>query len=149
LAVLAYEAGTKQYDVHRQVIQVARPKHDDFPQLDRDLPVVEFLPEVPRDSSSVERGRRQRFAPGGASEPKLDDAWALGHGHEWLPVRNAAPIRLDVVLNFANWLDPELRQSPSATLYRRRIGRLLQIGSVLSHLGLANGCVRVSGMDVN
>src|SRR5207248_24969 len=72
-----------------------------------------------------------------------------GHGREWLPVRNPAPIRLDVVLNFANWLDPELRQSPSATLYRRRIGRLLQIGSVLSHLGLVNGCVRVSGMDVN
>ena len=55
---------------------------------------------------------------------------------------------LDVVLNVAPWLDPNLMRGPSAGAYRTDAGRMLQIGALLSHLNVQNGCVRVSAIDL-
>ncbi len=137
IAVIAYDSVLHHANVWRRALRVAGLKHDPLPQLDRDLPPVEFLSDVPRDSVA-ERAR-----------PMNDDAWALGHGREWLPVRNRRPLQVDVVLNFSDWIDPQWRGAPSAFLYRQRVGRILQIGSVLSHLQVENGCVRLSGLDLN
>ncbi len=135
IALIAYDSVLRNGNLWRHPLRV-QLKQDPLPQLGRELPAVEFLTDVPRDSLA---GR----------QPRADEGWSLGGGREWLPVQNTRPMRVDVVLNFSNWLDPRMRGTPSAAWYLQRVGRLLQIGSVLSHLDLARGCVQVSGVDIH
>ncbi len=134
LAVFAYDSVTGQGNLRRRMLRVSPLKHDPLPQLDRDLPAVEFLRDV----------RVSAAEPAGAM-----DAWRLAEGREWLPVRDSRPLRVDIVVNFSAWLDPQLRSAVSGLAYPRHVGHLLEIGSVLSHLDLARGCVRLSGVDIN
>ncbi len=148
LAVMAYDSVLKNGDLVRQNVRVPALKNDPLPHLDRDLPTVEFLREVPRGSVLEPRGTLQ------------DDTWELGSGREWLPVADARPVRIDVVLNFSQWLEPRplsLRArmhspvewvAPTLSEQRQMVARMLQIGSVLSDLGVQDGCVRVTGLDI-
>jgi hypothetical protein len=79
--------------------------------------------------------------------PKLDstlpdvdfvgtDVWLLGQGKEWLPVKNSRCLCVDIIANTS--IDDPYRQ------YSRPI---LQASSVLSHLVLHKGRVRVTILD--
>jgi hypothetical protein len=150
VGTVLHDGGTDAWNVTRKEVRVPEVARDPLPGLDRDLPEVEFLREVPRDSdlppaSLVPAWIRRRWPP--ANGPRGDQTWALGAGRERLPVGNTRPLQVDVVLNFSSG---DNRRTPqgAAMLYRQNAGALLQIGSVLSHLGAAGGCVQVHGVDV-
>jgi hypothetical protein len=128
IAVIAYDSVHSNGNLWRRPLRVRPLKDDPLPQLDRDLPQVEFVSEFPSDSLT-------------AFGPSNDQTWPLGHGREWLAVSNARPIRIDLIMDFSGWTDP-------AQAYRQSVGRLLQIGSVISHLAPRRGCIRVSSLDV-
>lgn len=136
-AVIAYDSAHNEASLWRGVVQVPSLKNDPLPQLDRELPAVEFLSDIPRDALSVSPSRLQ-FATA---------LWPPAHGREWLPLSTARPVRIEVVLNLSEWVDPLMRGKSSGRGTRADLGRLMQIASVLSHLGMTDGCIRVSGLD--
>jgi hypothetical protein len=146
-ALMLYDAVSGRGNMWRKQFEVKPPKNDPLPQLDRDLPVIEFIDEVPSDAipsrigAGFNRGRRFQY-------PTTEAEWPPGHGTEFLPVHNPHPTRVDVILNVAPWVDPDLQRGTSAATYRNDTGRMLQIGAVLSHLGLQNGCVRLGAVDL-
>ena len=149
VAVIAYDSVHHNRNLWRRPLVVRPPKNDPLPLLGRDLPQVEFLADVPNDSlklDSFSPPLRARSVP--YVEPTNDQSWHLGHGREWLPISTDRPVQVDLLLDFSGWTDPEQRLKPSAQAYRQAVGRLLQIGSVLSHLAPQRGCVRVITMDM-
>jgi len=149
IAVIAYDSVRSNGNLWRRPLRVRPLKDDPLPQLDRDLPQVEFVSEFPSDSLTFDTGGQfPRARPVPAFGPSNDQTWPLGHGREWLPVSNARPIRIDLIMDFSGWTDPKEKIQPSAQAYRQSVGRLLQIGSVISHLAPRRGCIRVSSLDV-
>ncbi|MGH9524217.1 MAG: hypothetical protein ACRD3E_16965 [Terriglobales bacterium] len=136
VTIVAYDGSGKEFDVAHKALEVRGLKKDKLPEIDRDLATVEFVSDVPSDSMEEH------------AWPTHDDTWTLAHGREWLPVRNIVPVQIDVVLNLSNWMDPRLRGRNSVRLFRQRLGRAMQVGSVLSHLDLAHGCIRISAVDI-
>ena len=147
-ALILYDAVSGQGNIWRKQFEVKAPKNDALPQLDRDLPAIEFIDEVPNDAipsrigAGFNHGRRFQYAT-------TEVEWPPGHGVEYLPVRSARPTRVDVILNLAPWVDPYMQRGTSAATYRSDSGRMLQIGAVLAHLGLQNGCVRLGAVDLS
>lgn len=148
-ALILYDAATGKGNLWRNLFEVKPPRKDPLPQMDRDVPAIEFVTEVPNDAlPSHERTfvflRRNRGAP-----EYTDVEWPPGHGVEFLPVPAPHPLRVDVILNVAPLLDPYLQRRTTATQYRSVSGRMLQIGAVLSHLDVERGCVRMSAVDLS
>lgn len=119
VVLLAYDATTKEHFLWRKNVTVDKPEL--LPELDRNLPQVEFI------------NPRQRHAPVG----------------EFVPIQNRRPLRIDVVLN----LTGDLNMSMSPTFFGRMRqwnteSALVGAVSVLSQLKPANGCVRVSAIDI-
>ncbi len=154
-ALVLFDAVQGQGNVWRKQFEVKAPKKDPLPTMDRDIPAIEFLTEVPSDAlpthervAVMRRGRLAVPAISGSSEAS-DEEWPPGHGSEFLPVRPPRPLRVDIVLNFAPWIDPYLQRRTTASAYRADSGRMLQIGAVLSHLNVERGCVRVGAVDLS
>ncbi len=155
-ALILYDAEHKQGNVWRKAFEVKPPKNDPLPSLDEKLAPVEFVDEVPEDALPVHNTpgyvRSRRGPPvllGAPPAVRGDEQWRPGHGMELLPVRNSRPLRVDVILNVAPWLDPYLMRGPAAASYRTDAGRIAQIGALLSHISVPNGCVRVSAIDLS
>ena len=148
-ALLLYDAEQSKGNVWRKQFEVKPPKHDPLPELDRNIPPIEFVDEVPEDALPVRSGagfnHTRRFQYGGT-----DEQWPPGHGIELLPVRSSSrrPLQIDVVLNVAPWIDPFMQARPSPGSYRAEAGRMVQIGALLSHITVSTGCVRVSAVDL-
>jgi hypothetical protein len=153
IAVMVYDRVLRQGNLWRGPLHVPSLKDDPLPQLERDLPAIEFLPDVPRESLFRE-APRQRFRTRRWDQwqPKDDRdstaLWPLGHGREWLPLSGTRPLRIDVLLNFSQVVDPGMQFQPSPSVHQEDVGQVLQIGSLLSHLGVASGCVRITGLDI-
>ncbi len=81
IAVIAYESLERGFNVGRQPVRVFGPSHDPLPQLDHDLPPLEFLDLAPEDA-------QVRLAQATLPSP--------------LPVHNTGPMRVDVVLNLSS-----------------------------------------------
>ncbi len=136
LALIVYDSVTKKGNVQQKKIKVPRPKGNVLPDLDRTLNDVEFTTEVPLKSNTrySYRGKMSVLA----YEP-------LAAGIEWLPVKTNRRICLDIVANI----------SPGVTYTEaKEFGRsyanpfsILQVASVLSHLGLEHGSIHVSILD--
>jgi hypothetical protein len=127
LALIVYDPILKKGNVWRKRVKVSPITGDILPELDRDLPDIEF--------TSKER--------------------PLAEGKEWLPVKNSRSLCIDIVANTSMDWHHERRlgvlysargrgwaSSPSVTSTD-----ILQVASVLSHLGLRKGRVRVSIVD--
>ena len=148
--LVLYDAGTSKGSVWRKQFEVKAPKHDPLPGMDRDLPTVDFVDDVPDDAVPVRSGagfiRPRRFQYVGT-----DEQWPPGRGIEFLPVHSSSrrPLRVDVILNVAPWLDPYMQVAPSQRSYRTEAGRMAQIGALLSHIAVPNGCVQVSAVDLS
>jgi hypothetical protein len=150
VAMMVYDRIHKAGNLKRERIFIKAPKKDPLPLLDRDLLPVEFITEVPHDSLQFPNHtvRFPQTRPIPEVSPENDQSWPLASGREWLPISNTRPIQLDLVMDFSGWVDPALQNETSAPTYRQDVGRVLQIGDVLSHLQLNHGCVRVSAVDV-
>jgi hypothetical protein len=109
---------------------VPRLKGDPLPELDRDLSDTEFISEVPQNPP--------RF---------IQPLWALAGGKEFLPVANRRPLCVDIVVNTSADYKNYWRKSAWGFDYRVNALRMLQAASVLSHLQLRSGRVRISILD--
>lgn len=125
VAVLAYDSRNRRGNVWKSDFQVPVLKPDPLPEAGRNLPAVEFRPEM-------------------GSEP-----WAPEHARLYLPVANVRPVQLDVVVNLSlsGAMNTRYAEAPD-WLYRTNAAVLLQIGRVLSQLDLKKGCVRFSAVDI-
>ena len=153
-ALILYDVVQGQGNLWRKQFEVKAPKKDPLPALDRDLPAIEFVTEVPSDAlpthERVSFTRDRRGVPTFTATPDIgEEEWPPGHGTEFLPVRAPRPLRVDFVLNFAPWIDPYMQRRTSTSMYRADSGRILQIGAVLSHLQIERGCVRVGAVDLS
>ncbi len=154
-ALILYDATTSKGNLWRKHFEVKPPKDDALPGMDRNIPEVEFINEVPGDALPTPEHRvitfrsRRVVGPVAVRSEVVDPEWPLGHGVEVLPVAAPRPMRVDIVLNLSPFVDPSFLARTTPTQSRSAVGRILQIGSVLSHLDLAGGCVRVSAIDLS
>jgi hypothetical protein len=119
LVLLAYDATTEKHFVWRKTIQVERPSV--LPNLDRDMPVVDFID------------------PGHVPPPIP----------EFLPIQNEKPTRIDVVFNLTGDMQMGLHSDYISRIRQRFVeGTLHGAAGVFSQLKPANGCVRMSGVDI-
>ena len=147
-AVILYDVTGGKGNVWRKAFEIKPPKNDPLPQIDRDLPTIEFISEVPSDAMPLRD--KTVFFPRHRGTPQFTDVeWPPGHGMEFLPVLAPRPVRVDIVLNLAPHLDPNYMARTSAVQYRSVAGRMIQIGALLSHLNVVPGCVRVSAVDLS
>ena len=127
IALIVFDPILKKGNLWRKRVKVSPISGNILPELDRDLPDIEF--------TSKER--------------------PLAEGKEWLPVKNSRSLCIDIVANISMDWHHERRlgvfysasgrgwsSSPRVTSTD-----ILQVASVLSHLGLRKGRVRVSIVD--
>jgi len=134
IALIAYDPILSKGNVWRKRVKVSPLRGDKLPELDRDLPYVEFPSKAPH-----------------LAAPQL------AGGREWLPVKNNRSLCIDIVVNTSMDWDhkPDLGvQHPAAwQAYARprtptvNLESILQVASVLSHLEPREGRVRVSVVD--
>jgi hypothetical protein len=119
LVLLAYDATSEKHYLWRKSVHVETP--DALPELDRDLPIVEFI-----DPSRLR-------AP-------------LG---EYLPIHSQKPVRIDVILNLTGELQLGLHSDMFSWIRQIYVeGTLHGATSVFSQLKPDHGCVRVSAVDI-
>ena len=119
LALVAYDAINERHFVWRKMLRVDRPSV--LPDIDRDLPQVEFV-----DLSHV--------------RPPIP---------EYLPVHTQAPVQIDVVFNLTG--NEQLSLTPNnLDSFRRPYVEdgLRGAAGLLSQLAPSQGCVRVSAIDI-
>src|ERR1051325_5014567 len=163
-ALLLYDVATAKGNVWHRSFEVKAQKNDPLPELDRHIPTIEFITEVPTDALpshdkvNTVTPARGRYGYGfgyppivslGNTRDTSDLEWPPGHGFEVLPVRAPRPLRVDVILNLAPHIDPFQQRRNAAGEFRAVTGRMLQIGALLSHLQVDRGCVRVSAVDMS
>jgi hypothetical protein len=127
VALVAYDAKLKQANVWRKNVTIAPLKNDPLSGIDRNLPDVEFLPKAPP-------GGLDSFYHRSNYGFKMDKN--LAKGREWLPVNNSRCTCIDLLVDL-NYLS----DIPDMPIHA------LQKASVLSHLGLRNGRVRITVLD--
>jgi hypothetical protein len=130
IAVIAHDSTFNRWNIRRSRVTVPRLKKDPLPELDRDLLDTEFIAEVPQNA------------------PKFTQPiWALARGKEFLPVANSRPLCVDIVVNTSSDYKNYWRRSAWGFDYRVNALRMLQVASVLSHLQLRSGFVRITILD--
>jgi len=127
IVLMVYDSISIKGNVLRKQVKVSPLEEDELPELDRNLKNVEFVVEAP-----------QILRYGKAYAP-------LAEGREWLPVQNGRCLCVDIVTN----LPLRYNQNNSQEFGRHFSNSInvLQVASVLSHLGLQNGHIRVSMLD--
>jgi hypothetical protein len=128
-ALMVYDDLTKLGSIRQKKVIVPPLKKDPLPDLDRDLPNIQF-------TSGVEMERFD-FSP----SLNRDWEWPLAKGKEWLPVHNNRRLCIDIVINSTAvgfFTNPGILQP-----------MLLRMASVISHFQLSNGCVRVTLLDMS
>jgi hypothetical protein len=157
VALIVYDAALNQGNVRRKRVNASLLNKDPIPQLDRNLPEIEFTSESPRDYASrfpnvtnhmddfTTLSSMEDFTNTESSH-RLD--WTLAEGKEWLPVNNIRALSLDIVANVS--IDNDHVPTLPLFLWRNRNPKssdIVRISSVLSHLGLRKGCIRVTVLD--
>jgi hypothetical protein len=138
IALVLYEANLKQGNVWKKSLEVKAMKEDPLPDLDRDLPRIEFISGTP-----------EYVMGSGMSHAYLDSVWPLGKGMEWLPVANKSDMFLDIVVNVSfNMMLRGQSMQQWWVNYPINAAQMVQAASVLSHLRLNKGRIRISIVDV-
>jgi hypothetical protein len=123
IALILYDDVLHKGNTYRKHLKVSGLKNDRLPELDRDLPDVGFI-----------------------SLSSHDLPWPLDKGKEWLPLNNNRGLCIDIVVNTSTLHDSDPFWRRSAPLFSMQ---MLEVASVLSHLRLRTGCVRVSILDIS
>lgn len=161
-AVFAFDSESGEGNLWRSRVSIPP-----LPQLGHELPAVEFVDDFPQDTvvgdsrnwlhGSPRRGGKWTISMMGdgnapiyylAGSEENGETWGLGHGQGWLPIATVRPVRLDLILNFSERLDPKLKYEDPARTNRINAGRLLQISSLLGHVKMRTGCVRLNVLDM-
>lgn len=167
-ALILYDSVLGQRSVMRSWVRVPDIRHDPLPEVGREFPEVEFLPNAggsdqnapthpvrepdakpPRDGvarrgSGRRRGRDVAFPPAdiprdsGSPEPPTSDSGGR------IPVAAANPLEIDVLVDFT----PSWQFAGSAPAYRHAASVFRQVTHMLSLLQPEPGCVRLTGIDV-
>jgi len=143
IAVIAYDEVLNQGNIRRQEVRVSGPRGDPLPELDRDLPTVEFISGVPGPALMA-----GGFFPAD-SVRVVRAGWPIGEGREWLPVKNRRDLCIDIIVNTSVSQETEsdgLRPWWEYN-YRANSYQMMHVASVLSHLKLRTGSVRVTILD--
>lgn len=119
LAVAILEPDNHKANVYHQEVIVAPLGNDPFPIIDELLPEAEFPSEV----------------------DNRHELWTLDPHMSPISLPSARPTRLDIVLNIT-------KRFRWDALYRIDVQNMLESGSVLGRFRPANGCVRISVIDV-
>jgi hypothetical protein len=169
IAILVYDSVAGEGNLWRKQINIAPPKHDALPGLDRDVRAVEYIANYP-DANLSATSRRAGWtgneanprvhnpprwndpAPGVPvvpmpTPPVVNATWDLPHGRDSLPVHSSQPLNVDVVLDFSEENSPDLKHAESAAEFQQKAGRLLQIGRLLSRMKTGGGSVRVFAIE--
>jgi len=143
VAVMAYDSFNRRGNFWKSHFEVPGIKDDPLPDIDRDLPQIDFLPDVqhldlkvnprPQSVDSVEMflGHYQSV-----------DSFALGEGTLRLPIATKSPVLLDVIVDF----HPAILWGSARLHWNAAV--LMQISQVLSQLGAKNGCVHFSAINL-
>jgi len=115
IVLIVYDAYLKEGNIVRKRVKVTGLSKDPLPELDRNLPEVEFT---------------------GGNQIVSRFSQFLSPGKEWLPVKNSHSLCVDIVVNTS--IDEP---------YGRYSWPTLQASSVLSHLLLEKGRIRVTVLD--
>jgi hypothetical protein len=127
-ALMAFDSLHHNGNLQRGSFEVRGEKDDPFPNMDADLPSIDYPSPI--------------AGPGDVDPTSIGHSWALGHGILRLPVANSHPVQLDVVVNLSlNALDEGFRDQTGAAF-------LMQVSNVLTQLDLRQGCVRFSAIDI-
>jgi hypothetical protein len=119
VVLLAFDESSGKHFIWRKLVKVEKP--DVLRDLDRNLPVVEFM-----DSE-------RSVMPVG----------------EYIPIQNRTPVRIDVVLNLTGELQLGLHRDFFSWVRQRYVeGTLQGATGVFSQLQPASGCVRLSAVDI-
>jgi len=119
IALVAYDAINERHFVWRKMMQVDRPSV--LPEIDRDLPTVEFV-----DADRI--------------PPPIP---------EYIPIHTQAPMRVDVVFNLTGNDQLSLTPNDSDSFRHPNLESGMRgAAGVLSQLAPAQGCVRVSAIDI-
>lgn len=144
-----------------------------IPDLERDFPVVEFLP---RSQAALDlKSADWDLNPPLVLHSLMLDPLSLGHGRANLPVGNKKPLLIDVIVNLSDDIEESGRalghpygslrtfgvdpcypncgyawlfQRENSAAYKYNEGLALQAGNLVSQLSPEAGCVRFSAMDV-
>ena len=147
LALIGFESDSGRISVIHRPVHVEGLKDDPFPELDRYIPMVEFPTGFPSAEVANE------FVSDGELFP-------IAHQESWVQIDNREPMLVDIVLNVTKRTAVPHPEPPPMDgrayrfetkvppVYHFDVGRLLQMGNVLSHMGLKSGCIRVSAIDV-
>jgi hypothetical protein len=129
VAVMAYDGLHRRGNLRTNRFEVPAVKHDPLPEMDRDLPQIDFLPDVQHLDIR-------------ANEPTLSDPWALGSGALRLPVDTETSVQLDLVADFT----PSLGKPTQ--VYHWNAAIVMQISEALSQIEVSNGCVRFTAISL-
>jgi len=143
LAIALFDKNHRKVNILRNTVHVPEVKGNTLPDLTRGLPAIEFPSRIPGMDKNQPRVK--------------DPGWSLAQGVENLPVSTARPLLIDLLLDFS---EPDAMELPSHLsqaekglaaqfTYYTNVRTMMQVGSVLSHLQPARGCVRVSAADMS
>jgi hypothetical protein len=119
VSLLVFDEASNQHYLWRDTVKLHSAKV--LPDLDRDLPQVEFV------------DLHHRRAPVG----------------EHLPIDNERPLRIDVIMNLTGDRQMSLTNRFYSRLRQFSLeGALVGAVSVMSQMQPANGCVRISAIDI-
>jgi hypothetical protein len=123
IAVAVYSTATGEHGAKRDRLHVAQLKGDPQPGAWRDLPTVEFRPNL-----------------------DTPDAWYLPpvRGRLHLPLSTRKPVEIDVLLNGT----PSERASGSIGVQDANMRALIPLLKVISQIDLSNGSVNVALLDL-
>ncbi len=143
VVVLLYDRLHRKVNVHHSTVRIPEVKGGALPNLTRGLPRIDFPERIPGMDKD---------------QPRVKDrGWSLADGTENLPIVSTGPLLIDVLLDVSEPDAMELpshwgamdRQLAAQFTYYQNARLMIQLGSVLSHLQPANGCVRVSAADMS
>ncbi len=118
IAVIVYDAIHEQGNIVRKHVKVPGLKPEPLPELDRDLPDIEYVLE---------------------EAPQYVSTWLSDRGR-WLPVNNKRYLCIDILAYISGLGFHE-------ELERRWLQNILQLSSVFSRLKPRSGSVRISILD--
>jgi hypothetical protein len=169
VAVMLYDSVLNRRNLVREWVEVAAIKGDPLPQLNRDLPPLEFVSPgaatFSKEASHLDdlgwthdfpsqhlphRGRAGFPRPEDDS-PRPASAAAEESGpleptaiKRRIPLDTPRPVQIDVLINFS----PSAQFTGMAREYHHTAEVFWQIAQVLSQLDVPHGCVRLTGVDV-
>jgi hypothetical protein len=165
VAIVIFDAKSKQYVVRHLPVTIKPIENDPLAaRIESASPLVEFLTDSPPSGATFQ-------SISDRSNGNLDPLWPFARTFDTYPVNSTRPLQIDVVLNLsdagenteippsnfpprfrARITDPRTilppHQQNAQEHQKQYIGALFSVAQVLASIQPANGCVRLSAIDM-